>query len=143
MAGLWDGRVYLADTSAWAHAKHVGRDWPRAIANRQIATSHMVVLELLFSARDGAELDARAGELSLLPEAPVTPATFAHARAAFRALAHRHPLFHRSVTLSDLITAAAAADAGIGVIHYDADYDVLAEVLPFESRWIAPRGSLD
>jgi len=85
----------------------------------------------------------RAGELALLPRAPITPAVFANARAAFRALAHRHPLFHRSVTLPDLITAAAAADAGIGVLHYDADYDTIAEVLPFESRWIAPRGSLD
>ena len=139
----WDGRVYLADTSAWARAKHVGRDWQDAIANRQIATSHMVALELLYSVRDGTEFDERAGELSLLPEAPVTPAAFAQARAAFRELAHRHPLFHRSVTLSDLITAAAAAVAGIGVLHYDADYDTLATVLPFESRWIAPRGSLD
>ena len=43
----------------------------------------------------------------------------------------------------DLITAAAAADAGIGVLHYNAEYDTLAEVLPFESRWIALRGSLD
>ena len=85
----------------------------------------------------------RAGELALLPRAPITPAVFANARAAFRALAHRHPLFHRSVTLPDLITAATAADAGIGVLHYDADYDTLAEVLPFESRWIAPRGTLD
>jgi len=30
-----------------------------------------------------------------------------------------------------------------GVLQDDADYDTLAEVLPFESRWIAPRGSID
>ena len=29
-----------------------------------------------------------------------------------------------------------------GVPHYDQDFDVLAGVLSFESRWIAPRGSL-
>ncbi len=45
--------------------------------------------------------------------------------------------------LPDLLVAAAAADAGIGALHYDADYDTLAEVLRFDSRWIAPRGSLD
>ena len=39
--------------------------------------------------------------------------------------------------------AHARTDAGIGVFQYDADYDTLAEVLPFESCWIAPRGSLD
>ena len=65
------------------------------------------------------------------------------AREAFRELAHRHPLFHRSVGVADLIIAAAAATAGFGVLHYDADFDTLAEVLPFESRWLAPRGSLD
>jgi predicted nucleic acid-binding protein len=126
-----------------ARAINVTRDWKNAIANQQIATSEMVSLELLHSARDGVDFDERAGDLALLPRAPITPAVFANARAAFRALAHRHPLFHRSVTLPDLIAAAAAADAGIGVLHYDADYDTLAEVLPFESRWIAPRGSLD
>jgi hypothetical protein len=32
--------------------------------------------------------------------------------------------------------------ATAGVLHYDARFDVLAEALEFESRWIAPRGSL-
>lgn len=41
-----------------------------------------------------------------------------------------------------MLIAAAAAEAGVGVLHYDADYDTLATVLRFESRWIAPRGSL-
>lgn len=54
-----------------------------------------------------------------------------------------HPLFHRSVTVHGLVIAAAAAAAGFGVLHYDADFDTLATVLPFESRWVAPRGSLD
>ena len=44
--------------------------------------------------------------------------------------------------LPDLLVAAAAADVGIGVLHYDEDYDTLATVLDFESRWIAPRSSL-
>jgi predicted nucleic acid-binding protein len=62
---------------------------------------------------------------------------------AYRELAHRQPLFHRSVKVPDLLVAAAAADVGIDVLHYDADFDTLAEVLPFESRWIARRGSPD
>jgi hypothetical protein len=33
-------------------------------------------------------------------------------------------------------------DAGAGVIHYDNDYDTLAEVMAFDSIWLAPRGSL-
>lgn len=139
----WDGSVYLADTSAWARSHTVAADWQAALRNGQIAISDMVTLELLFSARDGADFDRRAGELAALRQVAVTPDVLATARSAFRTLAHRHPLFHRSVTLPDLVTAAAAASAGIGVLHYDADYDTLATVLPFESRWLAPRGSLD
>ena len=143
VAAPWDGGVCLADTSAWVRARHVEHDWQAAVANGQIATCDVVVLELLYSARDGADFDDRAGELGLLRTAPIGPAVLATAKAAFRALAQRHPLFHRSVSVPDLITAAAAANAGIGVLHYDVGYDTLAEVLPFESRWIAPRGSID
>ena len=118
---------------------------PRAVALRrgQIATCEIVAFELLFSERDGEGFDRRAASLDRLVQAPVTPAVLAFAREAFRELAHRHPLFHRSVTVPDLVIASAAAAADLGVLHYDADFDTLAEVLPFESRWIARRGSLD
>jgi hypothetical protein len=41
-----------------------------------------------------------------------------------------------------VLIAAAAQDAGIGVLHYDHHYDRLAEVLHFPSVWIAPPGGL-
>jgi predicted nucleic acid-binding protein len=139
----WGGRTYVADTSAWARAKHIEREWDVALRRGQVATCEMVVFELLFSERDGEGFDRRAASLDRLVQAPVTPEVLSSAREAFRELAHRHPLFHRSVTVPDLVVASAAATAGLGVLHYDADFDTLAEVLPFESRWIAPRGSLD
>jgi len=42
----------------------------------------------------------------------------------------------------DALIAACAQDAGVGVLHYDHDFDRLAEVLDFESHWVAPAGSL-
>ena len=129
--------VGVADTSAWARAHHVADEWTEAMAGGRIGMSDLVALELLYSTRDGAEFDERAGELALLPQAPVTPTVLSNARAAFRVLANHHPLFHRSVTLADLITAAEA-DAGMGVLHDDADFDILAGVLPFESRGSRP-----
>lgn len=143
MAAPWGGRTYLADTSAWARAHRAGRSWERGLRAGQVASCEIVDFELLYSTRDGAEFDRRAAGLDLLPRAPVTPQVLASAREAFRELAHRHPLFHRSVTVPDLIIAASAAVAGFGVLHYDADFDTLASVLPFHSRWIAPRGTLD
>ena len=139
----WGGRTYVVDTSAWARVRDVEHEWSAAYRNGQVATCEIVEFEVLFSSRDGAEFDRRAESLDSLPQAPVTSAVLVAAREAFRKLAHRHPSFHRSVGVADLIIAAAAAEAGFGVLHYDADFDTLADVLPFESRWLAPRGSLD
>jgi predicted nucleic acid-binding protein len=45
---------------------------------------------------------------------------------------------------ADLILAAAADVHGVGVLHYDRDFDVLSEKtdLRFASVWLAPRGAL-
>ena len=60
---------------------------------------------------------------------------------ALRALADVAPRHHR-VPLADALIAAAAQEAGVGVLHYDHHYDRLAEVLSFASRWAAPPGGL-
>ncbi len=145
MSGPFGGGVFIADTSAWARADRpsLRRRFGAALRNEQIATCAIVSLEFLHSARNGVEFDERMGLLAQLRDVPVGRSVTSSALIAYRELAHRQPLFHRSVKLPDLLVAAAAADVGIGVLHYDADFDTLAEVLPFESRWIARRGSLD
>ncbi len=140
----YDGRVYIADASAWSHAHHatVRDEWAAALRNRQIATCPIVKLELLYSARDGDDFDRLAADLGHLRDIPVTRSVTNAALSAMRALAHVQPLHHRGIRLSDLLIGAAAQDVALGVLHYDAHFDVLAGVLGFESRWIAPRGSL-
>ena len=51
-------------------------------------------------------------------------------------------LHHRSVKIVDLIITSAAEAAGATVLHYDADFDRIAEITGQAVRWIAPRGSL-
>jgi len=140
----YDGRVYLADTSAWSRATHptLSGDWSEALAARQIATCPIVRLELLYQARNGAEYDRHDDLLGSLRDIPLTRSMTNAALAAFRKLAHASPLGQRSIKLPDVLIAAAAQDASVGVLHYDAHFDRLAEVLDFESRWIAPAGSL-
>lgn len=140
----YGGRTFIADTSAWtrAHNKRVRAEWAAALRGGQIATCPIVDLELLYSARDAAGFDTLAADLAELRDVPITRSVTNTALRAFRELAHRQPLFHRSVKLPDLLVAAAAQDAAVGVLHYDEDFDILAEVLSFESRWIAPRGSV-
>jgi hypothetical protein len=45
----------------------------------------------------------------------------------------------------DLLIAALADCHGVGVLHYDGDYDILCEKtdLEFDSAWLMPAGSLD
>lgn len=140
----YNGRSYVADNSAWSNAANpaVKDEWTAALRNRQIATCPIVKLELLYSARDGSDFDSLDAMLGSLRDLPITRSVTNAALAALRRLAHVQPLRHRSVKLPDLLIAAAAQDGAIGVLHYDAHFDLLAEVLEFESRWIAPRGSL-
>ena len=102
----------------------------------------VVKLELLYSARDGGYYDRLDAILGTLRDVPITRSVTNTALGALRRLAHVQPLYHRSVKFPDLLIAAAAQAGSVGVLHYDAHFDLLAEVLEFESRWIAPRGSL-
>jgi hypothetical protein len=143
-AAAYDQRVYIADSSAWSKAANpaVREEWTAALRNRQIVTCPIVKLELLYAARDGSDFDRLDAMLAALRDIPITRSVTNAALAALRRLAHVRPLQQRSVKFSDLLIAAAAQDAAVGVLHYDAHFDVLAEALEFESRWIAPHGSL-
>jgi hypothetical protein len=59
-------------------------------------------------------------------------------------LARHAPGFHR-LPHQDYLIAAIAAAHKLGVLHYDADFDRIAEQssLAFESVWIASAGTLD
>jgi len=140
----YGGGTFIADTSAWARARQepVRRQFARALREGQIATCPIVDLELLCSATDSTSYDELAGTLAQLRNVPVTRSVTNAALRAQRELAYARPRFQRSVKLPDLLIAAAASDVALGVLHYDEDYDTLATVLDFESRWIAPRGTL-
>lgn len=49
------------------------------------------------------------------------------------------------VKTADLLIAALAVRHGVGVLHYDPDYDVISDRggESFQSEWLAPRGSLE
>lgn len=143
-AGAFGGGVFIADTSAWwrADREPVRAEWDDALDHDQLSTCPIVVMELLYSARSTREVDALGDGLAALRDVPITRSVTNSAVAALRALAEPGGGRQRRIRVPDLLIAAAAQDVGIGVLHYDADFDVLATVLSFESRWIAPPGSL-
>ena len=139
------GGLFVADTSAFARSAHPdARDeWAEALRDGRILICPPVELELLYAARDLATVEQTARALASLRRVPLTDGCARSASAAMRELAlHGSAGFHR-VPPIDCLVAACAQAAGAGVLHYDRDYERLAEVMGFDSRWILPAGSVD
>ena len=49
---------------------------------------------------------------------------------------------HRGAKIADLLIAAAAESAGLVVLHYDHDFDLIASVTGQPTDWILPAGSV-
>jgi len=139
----WGELPLLVDTSAWARAGHpTTRDrWVAALLDDRMRLLPLVRTEILFSARNGDQFDRLAEQLGSIRAAPLGSSVIRAAETAMRTLAHRSAGAHR-LPIVDYLLAAAAQELGAAVIHYDRDYDTLAEVLEFESIWLAPAGSL-
>jgi len=101
-----------------------------------------VRLEILWSAQSARDYDALAEELAALRAIPSDASTFQRALQIQGRLAHVGGLHHRSVKIADLIIASAAEGVDATVLHYDADFDRIAEITGQTARWVAPRGSL-
>ena len=129
------GGQFIADTSAHHRAgeARVRDSWIAAYEQGVLLTCLVVRFELLYSARSVDEFEETERNLADLRDIPITVSVQRAAMAAMRELAARGE--HR-VKLSDLLVAAAAQEAGVGVLHCDGDYDLLATALAFESRWL-------
>ena len=135
---------YCVDTSAWHRAtdSRVAAVWRRHLEADELAICDQVRLEILFSAQSAKDYDALAHELSGLPTIATDASVIERALEVQQLLAHVGGLHHRSVKIADLIIAAAAEAAQATVLHYDSDYDRIAELTSQPVQWIAPPGSL-
>jgi predicted nucleic acid-binding protein len=133
---------YLGDKSALArlHQDEVLHRVSALYLSGQIATCGMIDLELLYSARNGDDHRELVFDRLLLPRVPCGDAAFDRAIEVQGILADAGR--HRSVGLEGLIIAAAAERAGLAVLHYDQDYDLIAEVTGQPMEWVVPRGTV-
>jgi predicted nucleic acid-binding protein len=133
------GGVLVFDTSAWNRQRdgHVLDRWRATAAAGLLASCPVVALELLASARDEEAFGDLDRTLAALPQASVTRSSCAAALSAARELRGE-----RRLPAADYLIAAAAADRGAGVLHYDRHFDVLCAALGIASVWIAAPGSL-
>ncbi|MDH2904386.1 MAG: PIN domain-containing protein [Actinomycetota bacterium] len=134
--------THLADTSVLTRLRSpsVRAVLEPLVQAGAVGRAAMSDLEIGFSARNVDEWDALALALDVMALVPVTARHFSRARQVQRLLAEKGL---RGRKVPDLLIAAAAEEAGLIVVHYDADFDHIAQVTGQVVEWIAPRGSVE
>jgi predicted nucleic acid-binding protein len=134
---------WLVDTSALSRldrpdvAKTLVPHIDAALAGVSIVTE----LELGYSARSAADhRDTRETIVNRLIPVSISSRAEARAREVQIALVERGQ--HRSAGVADLLIAATAEIEGLTVLHYDADFDLIAEITGQACEWVVPQGTI-
>lgn len=106
----------------------------------QLARAGISDLEIGFSARNAAEWDRLADAVDAFELVETTAEHVHRAKRVQRLLASKH---QRGRKLPDLLVAAAAEARGLTVLHYDADFDLIAAATGQSCEWVVPAGSVD
>ena len=134
---------YLADTSALARLRHppVAEALGPLIEAGLVATCGVIEFELAWATRTAAEFSELRADRDAGYQWLAT-----HDEDWRRALEVQAVLWRggqmRSVSLADLLVAAVAEREYVTVLHYDADYEIIAKVTGQAIRWVVPRGSV-
>jgi predicted nucleic acid-binding protein len=133
----------LADTSAWTNkGKDAGveSDFDARVVAGEIATCPIIAMELLWTAQTPSDFREIREDLASLPQIEISPAVWSRAIDVWQNLVDAGR--HRQAKHVDLIVAATAELAEVGICHYDSDFEAISEVTGQLVRPIAPLGSL-
>ncbi len=134
---------YLADKSALArlHLSPIAQVLEPRIEAGLVATCAVIEFEILWSTRSPAEFDAVRDDRELGYEWLSTEDADWR-----RVLDVQQQLWHtgamRRVPLPDLLVAAVAERHRLTVVHYDADFELIASLTHQPTQWVVPRGSV-
>jgi predicted nucleic acid-binding protein len=106
----------------------------------RVARSGISDLEIGYSARNAREWDALQAALSAFGLVETEARHVQRARQVQRMLAGRS---QHGRKVPNLLVAAAAEDARLVTIHYDADFDRIAAVTGQKCEWLVSQGSID
>ena len=134
--------TFLLDTSV---VKRLGNPRVREVVEPlagagELARPHICDLEVGYSARNADEWDRLVGALNAFGSVDTSAAHVRRALQVQRALAHRS---QRGRKIPDLLVAAAAEELGLAVLHYDADFDLIASVTGQRCQWVVPAGTVE
>ena len=106
----------------------------------RVGRSGISDLEVGFSSRSAREWDELQNALGAFDLVETEARHMKRARHVQRMLAGRS---QRGRKVPDLLVAATAEDAGLIVLHYDADFDRIASMTGQKCEWVAAPGSID
>jgi predicted nucleic acid-binding protein len=133
---------FLADRSALARLPHpaVDRRLTPLLLAGDIASCGIVDLELLYSARTPADFRQIQVARAALPAVAIEQGDFDRAIRVMELLSRRGK--HRGPSIPDLLIAAVAERAGLVVLHYDRDFDLIASMTRQAVEWVVAAGSV-
>ena len=134
---------FLADTSAFARLSKpsVSAAFAPLIAQGQVALCGPVCFELGFSARSKDDYESIVRRLDAFEQVPTTDGDHRRAIEIQRLLAAKGQ--HRALSLVDALVSSTAVSRGLTVLHYDADFELVADVSDLSQQWIVESGTAD
>jgi predicted nucleic acid-binding protein len=136
------GQQYLIDKSAWMQQAYSDAARARVEsvrASRGLFVCAVTVVELLYSSRNPAEMQADANELSLLGRLHIDAQAEERVTEIMKLLAAKGQ--HRAPSIADLFVAAVASVHDATVLHYDKDFELIASATGQRHEWVIPRGT--
>ncbi len=134
---------YLADTSALARLRHppVTAALAPLIEAGLVATCGVIEFELGWATRTGAEFDQLHADRDHGYEwLAIRDEDWGRALDVQGALWRAGKV--RAVGFPDLLIAAVAERERVTILHYDADYELIAGVTRQPVQWVVPRGMI-
>ncbi|MBK3583939.1 PIN domain nuclease [Streptomyces cyaneofuscatus] len=134
---------YLVDSSAMHRMKFepVQARLGPLISAGLVATCGPLDVEYLYSARNPDEYEEmRSTRSAVLTYIDTDESDWQQALSVQRALAAKSK--HRGPQIPDLIISAVAFRYGLTLLHYDSDFDRIAEETGQSAEWVVPRGTV-
>jgi predicted nucleic acid-binding protein len=130
--------TWLIDKSALVRlaASPDAGEWAGRIGRALVRITTVTRLEIGYSARSGQDVRAglRQPPVSAMPVEYLTPAIEDRAVEVLTLLAGRGQ--HRAPSVPGLIIAATAELAGLTVLHFNKDFDLIATVTGQPAEWL-------
>jgi predicted nucleic acid-binding protein len=134
--------THLIDKSAWVRLGDPGVEprWPAALLSGFLAVTGVGMIEILVGSRTASEFGIDRNDLDAMPRVALNEQVIDRALEVQGLMVHAGT--HRAPSPADLILAACAELNGLVVLHYDKDFDLIADVTGQPVEWLAPPGQI-